>query len=276
MDESLINTEISRGDPCFAVSEDPTTNEIEDSNKTDGSDKSPKISDPNVPGLNDSIVREIGENSAFTKVAPSGQPWTTSEEGEIPKEEELSLFMPPPEGAEKFDVPELIYLDAHTSQMFNAALSAENDTESSGVEIQSEMFANTDTINVPQQNHSHGSTSPVSGNIPPHNTPLIGSSKGEINLQDVRLALTQVFNNELADEQHVDNGHDFRRSVSADVYHEKDKDHTVKLRHNSGKQWPISRVIIRLDKVGRRKIICLVIRLYVNKLSFKTNYAVST
>ena len=240
VDTSLISTEISKSDPCVGVSADPTSNDIEDCNKMDGSNKAHEINNSNVVEKNDSNVAEIHssdmvhENSAFTKVAPSNQLWTTNVEEEMTKVEESSLFMPLTEGEEKFDIPELIYLDANTSQMFNDGLLAEDNIENSGIEIQSEILTNIDTINVPQQNHGHGSTSPVSGNIPPHNTPVIGSNNGEVNLQDVRLALTQVFSHEYADEQHMENGHDFRRSVSADVYQEKDKDHTTKLRHNSG------------------------------------------
>jgi hypothetical protein len=232
VDTSLINTEISRSDPCVAVSEELMANEIDDSNIIDGSDKADEINNSHVTEIHSSNLAH--QNSAFTKVTPSSQPLTTNEVGEIPKVEELSLLMTTPEGAEGFDIPELTYLDESTSQMFNTALSADNNSESSDLETLSDILNNTDTINVPLQDHIHGSVSPLSGNIPPHNTPVIGSNRGEINLQDVQLALTQAFNDELANEQHMENGHDFRRSVSADVHHEKDKEHGMRLRHNSG------------------------------------------
>lgn len=227
--ESLINTEISRSDPCVAgnVLENLMASEIDDPNVSDGSNKAIEVKNSNVAHEIHSPNTAHG-SSAFTKVAPSKQPWTTREVGEIPKVEDIPLFMPAPEGAVGYtaDIPELIYRDEKTSEMLNAL---EDNTES--FEIQSEILNNTDTINIPQQNHTHGSTSPVSGNIPPHNTPVIGSNKGEINLQDVRLALT-AFNDEFADD-HMDNGHDFRRSFSADAYHE-DREHGMRLRHHSG------------------------------------------
>ncbi|CAB4006059.1 MAP3K7 C-terminal isoform X3 [Paramuricea clavata] len=208
--------------------------EIDDPNVSDGSNKAIEVKNSNVAHEIHS-PNTAHESSAFTKVAPSKQSWPTREVGEIPKVEDIPLFMPAPEGAVGYtsDIPELIYRDEKTSEMLNAL---EDNTES--FEIQSEILNNTDTINIPQQNHTHGSASPVSGNIPPHNTPVIGSNIGEINLQDVRLALT-AFNDELADD-HVDNGHDFRRSFSADVYHE-DREHGMRLRHHSDVTLPTIR-----------------------------------
>lgn len=230
--DSLIDTEISKSDPCVTgnVSEDLTTEAFDrlsivdgfnTTHENNGSDVSREVQTSDI----------AHENSAFTKVIPDKQPSATSVVDKILKTEDTPLLMPAPE--EPY-IPDLVCLDEDTSDMENTTFSTEDNTENFGPELKGEILNNSDTINVPPQDHSQDSTSPVSGNIPPHNTPVIGANKGEINLQDVRLALTQVFNDENADGQHVDNGHDYRRSVSADVFHEKEKEQGMRLRHNSG------------------------------------------
>ena len=221
MKESLTNTEISKSDPCVTgnVSEDLMTETFDRPNVVDGFNTTHEINKSDEPDEVQSSDMAAHENSAFTRVVPSEQLPAESEVEKILKTDDLPLF-----GAERYiPAPE----DGETSEMLNTGLSTEDNTE--GFVPEDEMLNNLDTINVPLQDHIHGSVSPVSGNIPPHNTPVIGANKGEVNLQDVRLALTQVFN-----EEDADYTHDYRRSFSADVYHEKEKDQAMRLRHNSG------------------------------------------
>lgn len=238
-DASSSNAEISKSDSCVggSTSEIFMLDNVNGFNLIDGSNNELDTRKPEK--ADDLHTPKMGyENSAFTKVPSSKQPLATNEVSEVLNVEETPLVISAAEGAEGLpltDVPDPIFLGDNTGEFVNTLFCEEDLLQSSELEEQEEILYNADTINVPLSN-THGSTSPVSGNIPPHNTPVIGSNKGEVNLVDLRLALTQVFDNEQEDEQpHMDNNsHDFRRSVSADVYHEKDKEHGSRLRHNSG------------------------------------------
>lgn len=103
--------------------------------------------------------------------------------------------------------------------------------------IPSDIFENGGNLNAAENERVDLSvnSSPVPGQVPPHNTPVIGANHSEINPQDVRRALTQAFNGEQTNRQQLTyNEHSFRRSVSDGVYPEKPKDPAVKLRHKSG------------------------------------------
>lgn len=220
------------------VSDDPSANEgskptdVPDANcawnASGNPDQEHEINSPNVEH----------KYSAFSKVTPS-KAWEAVEvhDEALKLDESLSVVIPSPEEAKGFtsNVPELIYLDENTSELLKKGFFSRDDHENYGQEVHAQSRRSADATPVPPLiDHILGSTSPVSGNVPPHNTPVIGAKAGEINLQDVRMALTQVFNNGLEDGQHLENGHDLRRSFSADVYHERDKEHAMKHRHHSG------------------------------------------
>ena len=228
MDESLLGAEISKSDPGIAgnISQEPVLSIIDSSN----------------------MARE---NSAFTKVAPSKQAWTTS--GAVEDQNVQNVPLPMPPDGEESTASDINAVQSHLDENSAMVTTIPAGNIVDGFCLEREVLNNTETLNVGFKDHL--STSPVSGNIPPHNTPVIGTNKGEINLQDVQLALTQVMNCEIQDvrdefDLHVDieNGYDYRRSIS-DVLPETEKEHDVKLRHHSG-------TVIKFNENYIRKIFC--------------------
>ena len=230
--ESVMDKEICMSDPGLTVgnlSEELVVDKLDGSSskEREQQNNTRETSDPDLIHHIDSSDMPH-ENSAFTKVAPSKQQSTSSGMGETSNVEDQQV-----EGAVGFDIPELTYLDRNNSEKLITSI--ENNNENFELPSKTEIPNNTDTVNDALHRDTFLRTPHVTGNIPPHNSPVCGSNKEEINLQDVQIALTQVFNNGFGDEQHLENGHDFRRSVSADVYtHEKEKDPEIRLRHHSG------------------------------------------
>lgn len=210
-------TKLSKSDPCFSQSQIDERKGIIDylEERADeaNSCKEPELLDNGDEKLpNDKQRSEVEAAISFSALTPS----TSASRLDTLKDHKPERSNPELSGD---FAPADDHIDALSDQVLQCAISK----NSGYLTVAENERAELDL-----------SPSPIPGNVPPHNTPVIGENNLEINLQAVRRALTHAFNDEPTELQmQANNEHNFRRSVSAGVYPEKQKDPALKMRHHS-------------------------------------------
>ncbi|XP_046850799.1 mitogen-activated protein kinase kinase kinase 7-like isoform X2 [Xenia sp. Carnegie-2017] len=199
-------------------SELQTLSEENESNNADGTSRGKKDPSSDI----------VHENRAFAQVTSGIDPLALQFDDGRNAEALNSHFtqeIPP-------DIPEQINGGEKEKGLLVLFPTDDANFDTEGTVEQTEIASNPNLVKIPSRDSPYGRASPISGNVPPHNTPVIGSNKGELNLLDVQMALNQVFSEECND--HVENGHDFQRSHSAgQVSYEGRKEQVTKQRHYS-------------------------------------------